>query len=680
MSRYTPRGARNLIARKSLGLARRWGALGLPPEPEPHPAGFRNWLDRRSLKLKGGFPESWRDVDPPAGPSPRLAVVVHVHFPELLPEILEQLAHVRVGFDLLITNSSGIELTIDPAPEHARSTVVLPVPNRGRDILPLISLVNAGLLDAYDLVLKVHTKKSAWREDHPTLAGDGGHWRDSFLTTLVGSMATVDDILDRFSADPSLGLLTAPGNIAGPEHWGADEPSTRALLHRLQLELDPESLQFAAGSMYWVRGFILQGLRALDLEQDDFEEEAGQIDGTTAHAVERLIGIVAAEAGYRITTTDEPALAEPASGTGREWLSGAERRRPIARAVPFYLPQFHTFPENDRWWGAGFTEWSNVAAAQPVFDGQNQPLLPGELGFYDLRDETVRPKQAEMARSAGLSGFMYYHYWFAGTQLMNFPVERHADDPDSGPFCIMWANENWTRRWDGSDSHVLIAQDYDRAPARGFIEDVLPLLRSEHYIRVGGRPLVAVYRISQMEDYREVMEEWRRLAVEAGLPGLHIVSVDVGGSMEGVEGAPRDHGVDAYLEFAPHNQRWSGQDRRRMTIDPRFAGNLMNYQDMVEGAEARLVEGVEDARYPGVMVNFDNTARRQWNPDIWYGSNPYTFRRWLRSAAESVMDRPWDERLVFVNAWNEWAEGAVLEPSQRFGSSYLLATRDALHY
>ncbi|MDQ1550929.1 MAG: hypothetical protein QOD50_351, partial [Actinomycetota bacterium] len=556
-----------------------------------------------------------------------------------------------------------------------RELRVFPIANHGRDILPLVSLVNLGALDPYELLLKVHTKRSTWRGDHAELSGDGDEWRAGLLDELLGDEERIKSILGRFAAEPTLGLVTAPGNVLGKQFWGGDQGITTALLRRLGLWLVPERLTFAAGSMYWVRAFVVQGLRALDLAAADFEPEQGQVDGTTAHGIERGLGILTEEAGFELSDVTDAAAPQDA---WKRYLPETPVR-PFARAMAFYLPQFHAFGDNDRWWGKGFTEWSNVTSARPVFPGHNQPLLPGELGFYDIsKPETLRA-QVSLAAAAGLEGFMYYYYWFAGKRLMDLPIESHVRTEDDGPFCLMWANENWTRRWDGSDQHVLIGQDYHKVPATQFIHDVMHLLQDERYIRVGGKPLLAVYRITQIPDFPAVIAYWRAEALKAGLGGLEVLTVDVGAIQDGIEGDPLEYGLDGYMEFAPHNMQWTAQAVSTLELDPRFDGHVLNYGAMADKATLDMREDLAATRNPGVMVNFDNTARRQWKPDIWYGSNPYTFRRWLRATAEAVADRDYDKRIIFINAWNEWAESAVLEPSQRFGRTYLLATRDALH-
>lgn len=638
------------------------------------PVDFNAWLRRGAGRKASGHPDSWR-VDPqlPLEDPSRVAVVMHVFFPELLDELVHSLRAIPVGFDLVVTNASGEPIRVDrESVENLRNVVLFDVHNHGRDIFPLVQVVNAGILDPYEIVLKVHTKKSAWRAEHAELAGSGEQWKTEFLQALVGSTEQVQRILDAFANDPWLGLVTAPGNIVGPEHWGGDEDLTRELLRRLELDLVPESLRFAAGSMYWVRGFVLQGLRALNLTADDFHEEAGQIDGTTAHAIERAIGILTEEAGLRL----EESGGLPSDGAGTwERYHLAAPRTPSARFVPFYLPQFHPTHENDVWWGKGFTEWTNVTAARPVYRGHHQPKLPADLGFYDLRLEEVRQAQSTMASEHGIDGFMYYYYWFAGQRLLNLPIERLRAGDTPMPFCIMWANENWTRRWDGRSSDVLIGQDYDRVPAETFIDDVLEFLRDERYLRVDGKPLLAVYRPGQMANFAEVLATWRRRAREEGLGELVVLAVSVAEEFHGIGADFAEHGLDGTLGFPPHNLPWEAGPADRLAVSPQFKGNLMSYGALVRAAEDRL-RTIGDGVHPGVMVNFDNTARRQWRPDIWYGANPYTFRRWVGTAAAAVSHRPEQERLVFVNAWNEWAEGAILEPTDRFGSTFLQAVRD----
>jgi lipopolysaccharide biosynthesis protein len=678
MRRITVRAIRGRLSRGKAGaLSKLEQARHARRRRGSHSAiGYPDWLERRAGQTQVDYPVEWRGRADLQFDSPStIAVLVHVYYPELLEQIIDRLACIPVSYDLIITNASGQPIRLSTAATPgARHVAVLDVDNHGRDIWPMIQVVNSGLLNSYELVLKLHTKRSAWRAEHAELSGDGEEWRTNLLDSLLGSKRQVERLLSAFAEDPNLGVIAAPGNVLGPEFWGGDQANTTELLRRIELRLTPSELQFPAGSFYWTRAFVLQGLRALAMSREDFELEAGQVDGTTAHAVERSIGVLAAEAGLTLKASDDLTVVD-ADGWARYGFGAVRTGR--ARVVPFYLPQFHPTPENDAWWGTGFTEWTNVTAAQPVYLGHNQPNLPADLGFYDLRLDAVRAAQMDMAARYGIEGFMYYYYWFAGKRLLSTPIESLSTGEVHKPFCLMWANENWTRRWDGRAKDVLIAQDYEHVPAEEFIEDVMPFLADERYIRVAGRPVLAIYRSAQIPQYEQVFEHWRDRARQAGLGELLLLGVDVAREFDGLTGSAKAAGLDGMLGFPPHNQRWDWVSRAGRQVDKRFTGNLLSYRAMARDAERRMYQ-LADSDQPAVMVTFDNTARRQWNSDVWVGSNPYTFRRWLSAAVAAVADRPSDARLVFVNAWNEWAEGAVLEPSLRFGHTYLQAVADVV--
>jgi len=271
---------------------------------------------------------------------------------------------------------------------------------------------------------------------------------------------------------------------------------------------------------------------------------------------------------------------------------------------------------------------------------------------------------------------MYYYYWFSGERLLNLPIESLKASGIKQPFCLMWANENWTRRWDGRSEDILVGQDYDKVPAEEFIDDVMEFLLDHRYMRVDGKAVLAVYRPGQMSDFGSVAREWRRRAREAGVGELLLLSVAVAEEFGAIDASASEE-VDGTLEFPPHNLPWVAGPAMKAGLDNRMRGNFMSYQATADASITHARE-MSDDEYPGVMVNFDNTARRQWKPDIWYGSNPYTFHRWLGAHLDSLTVRPRSQRLLFINAWNEWAEGAILEPTTRFGRTFLLAVRSAV--
>ena len=675
--RITRAGLQRRFTAARTALGDRIAGRTIKAAPSGLAASFDAFLRRNEGAHFVGFPSKWRVDHPPFEHPAPIGVHLHVYYGELVPEFCEQLARIPVPFDLIVTNASGEDVdAVALEATGAVNTRVLEVANHGRDIWPLVQVANAGFFDPYDIVLKIHTKKSEWRESHGTLSGTGEEWKQGFYRDLLGTPENVLDIVGTMLENPKVGVVTSTGSIARADQWGGDEPIVKELMRRLELGYDPRDLEFPSGSIYWIRGFMLQGLRALMLDEADFEPEAGQIDGTTAHAVERMIGMLSKEAGYAIV--ERPEL-ETAPRIGADDLA-ARLADPAcrARAMAFYLPQFHPFAENDAWWGKGFTEWTNLSKARPVYYGQNQPLLPGELGFYDLRLDEIRERQTQMAKAHGVHAFMYYYYWFSGQKLMEMPIERLAESDIDQPFCIMWANENWTRRWDGDTANVLIAQDYDKVPAEQFIDDVMPLLKNDKYYRVDGAAVVAIYRIAQIPDYAKVIEHWRARAREEGVGELHLMSVDVGANFDGLNASYMEAGIQGALAFPPHNHQYVPLGHEGLGVVPRFNGNILSYTGMCEAAERRLASELPDTDFPGAMVCFDNTARRQWEPDLWYGANPFTFRRWMRACVEAVADRDEEHRVVIVNAWNEWAEGAVLEPTKRWGSAYLKALRAAL--
>lgn len=643
--------------------------------PFPTPAAFDRWLTRGPTARWSGFPTEWCTVEGLRIEEPaKVAVVLHAYYPDLLDEVVERLANIPVPFDLIVTNATGRPLRLRTAGlDNLAHSLVLDMDNHGRDIYPLVALVNADVLAPYRLILKVHTKRSAWRADH-ALPGSGDTWRAELIDSLLPPREQLADLLAVLGENPDIGVVTAPGSVLDETAWGDNQPIARELLRRLEMDL-PDGFHFAAGSMYWVRGFIVQGLRSLNLTQEDFEPESGQVNLTTAHAIERLIGILAEEAGQSVLAVD--GLPAPESQDSVSALGPDTVAQPRARVVPFFLPQFHAVDQNDLWWGPGFTEWTNVTAAKPVFHGQWQPKLPRELGFYDLDDPRALAKHEALAAAAGVDGFMFYHYWFSGERILETPLLSRLDRSGGLPFCIMWANENWTRRWDGRSTDVLLGQDYDAHPPERFVQSVIPELQHPDYLTIDGRQVLAVYRPAQIPRIGRVVDAWRQTAASNGL-ALYLLAVDVPGAFDGLDGQAAEFGFDGVMGFAPHNIKWSWVDPAAVGAAPWFAGNILDYRRLVDHA-LRKADAPHPGRFfPGVMTGFDNTARRATTPDLWYGSNPYTFRRWLAGAVAAVSARPHDERVVFVNAWNEWAEGAMLEPSDKFGLTYLQAVRDVL--
>ncbi|MGY3265997.1 glycoside hydrolase family 99-like domain-containing protein [Lysobacter sp. HA35] len=336
-----------------------------------------------------------------------------------------------------------------------------------------------------------------------------------------------------------------------------------------------------------------------------------------------------------------------------------------ATLVAFYLPQFHTIPENDEWWGKGFTEWRNVTRALPQFEGHLQPRLPGDLGFYDLRNPQVMRDQAKLAKTYGLSAFCFYFYWFGGKTLLEEPVRNWLNDKSIDfQYCLCWANENWTRRWDGRDDDLLIAQNHSPEDDIAFIEYVADYLRDPRYLRVDGKPMLLLYRPMLLPDPKATAERWRTWCRQNGVGEIHLAYVQ---SFERPD--PRDIGFDAAVEFPPNMESSCDITSQQALINRQYAGQVLDWRTLSR------VPTATDAypKHPGVNCGWDNEPRR-----------PGTGRTFIRFALAQYQD--WVEaaigraahQITFINAWNEWAEGAILEPDLARGHATLAATRSAL--
>jgi len=376
-----------------------------------------------------------------------------------------------------------------------------------------------------------------------------------------------------------------------------------------------------------------------------------------------------------------------------------------ARLLAFYLPQFHPIPENDKWWGPGFTEWTTVARARPLFTGHYQPRLPADLGFYDLRVPEVREQQAELARAAGIEGFVYYHYWFGdGRRLLERPfTEVVSSGTPKFPFCLCWANESWSGVWHGAPDRVLAEQTYPgREDNRKHFFALLDAFGDERYVRVDGKPIFIVYRPHELKDRAAFIEQWRELAAKNGLPGFHFVALllphELGWNHreDGFDGALISNTFKGYIR----GQRYILYRRlaRRGLSRRAYADALMTYvrnqssyrlrklggcfTNVINYADAMtffLDEDIhDDDKYACVIPNWDNTPRSGERGVVLHNSTPALFRKHLHEAVSAAATRPLDRRIVFVKSWNEWAEGNYLEPDQRFGHEYLNAVRDVL--
>lgn len=373
--------------------------------------------------------------------------------------------------------------------------------------------------------------------------------------------------------------------------------------------------------------------------------------------------------------------------------------------IAFHLPQFHAIPENDAWWGDGFTEWTNVRKAKPLYKEHYQPHVP--LEHYNLLDPDVRNRQAQLAKQYGINAFCYYHFWFNGRRLLEKPVNAilSLGEPDF-PFCLCWANEPWTRAWDGGEREILMPQNYSDDDDRLHIEWLMNVFRDPRYFRIDGKPLFLIYRAAHMSDPKRTTDIWRAAARAAGLGELHLARVE---SFHQDHGDPRRLGFDAAVEFAPDRNSFAPSRRRNLhalrlathhfrqkfsyrtglwldrLVDPfeRFMCSVsakaratrdhfrLDYRRVMEYMLAKPEP--DYVRYRGIFPGWDNTARRKTGAVIVEQNTPELYESWLKTLIQTSCGRP-----IFINAWNEWAEGCHLEPDARWGHAFLEATARAV--
>ena len=390
---------------------------------------------------------------------------------------------------------------------------------------------------------------------------------------------------------------------------------------------------------------------------------------------------VAPYSGLEVTVLDQylAELFERSAGSSPEYVSIRKKDCDINEAhiklIAFYLPQFHPIPENDEWWGKGFTEWTHVSRATPQFIGHYQPRLPGELGFYDLRVPEIQKRQVELAKLYGIFGFCFHYYWFGGRRLLDLPLKQFLNNPHLDfPFCLCWANENWTRRWDGLDHEVLIAQAHSPDDELAFIKDIEPALRDQRYMRVNGRPVLIVYRPGLLPDPKASAERWRDYCAKCSLGDLYLVAVQ---AFETID--PRSLGFDAAVEFPPHKlgQGAPVLNSQMEIVNPNYQGVICDYNYLIESA--KKISRSDFTLFRGVCPSWDNEARKPGKGMTYQNSAPALYQEWLAEACRfAAKESDPDKRLVFINAWNEWSEGAYLEPDRRYGYAYLQATANAL--
>lgn len=356
-----------------------------------------------------------------------------------------------------------------------------------------------------------------------------------------------------------------------------------------------------------------------------------------------------------------------------------------AKLIAFYLPQFHDFEENIKWFGPGFSEWSNTSKAVPQYDGHYQPHIPIDVGYYNLDNTDIMKKQIELAKQYGIHGFSIYYYWYSGKKLMEKPLERFlADKTLNMPFFLFWANEDWTMRWDnGNEKEILHQQILNDGDAEKFMTDILPYMKDERYIKIDNKPLMVLYDVQKYpyEKYIEFNKEIREIAKQNGFDDLYILTtIRKYMDYQNLKEITDKYLINAMLEFFPQDFAHLPQiieKKFEKIINSQFKGVICNVPQFID--QKKYLYDTNTEVFKGCFPNWDNTARKCYNGALICQSTPYYYKKWLKDIIKWTKEhKTKTQQMVFINAWNEWAEGAHLEPDQKYGYAFLQATKEAL--
>lgn len=349
------------------------------------------------------------------------------------------------------------------------------------------------------------------------------------------------------------------------------------------------------------------------------------------------------------------------------------------KVIAWYLPQFHQMEINNKYHGQGFTEWTNTSRAIPLFTGHYQPHIPYDVGYYDLLNPSTLKRQIYLARHYGVYGFCFYYYWFSGKRLMEKPLELLLEHKELNmPFCINWATENWTTLWDGGNKKVIVEQKLEENDGQRFMESILPYMKDPRYIKIDERPILVIYRVNifEKEQVKLLLNNFREIAKKSGFPDLYIMLSNAFNFRDNII----EWGADALVEFPPHGTFDLLEVNKNLGyINPYFSGRIFDAQSFVENKRYMADYG-RQTYYRSALTSWDNTARKAMSDaNIFCGLNPQTFKKWVKDIVdESKKIHSRSEDIIFVNSWNEWAEGSHLEPDMKYGYGYLQALKEAL--
>jgi len=609
--------------------------------------------------------------------APKLGVHLHVYYRDLLEQCADYLNNIPFHFDLFVSandkdNTDEMTTFLQNHIHLLNKVIIKKVPNRGRDLAPFI--VEFGKdLQKYDFVAHIHTKKSPHNSQLDT-------WFEDILDTLLGSQSGIHQIFELLSRDAKF-VYPAPNEkiLIDKSGWADNYDIAKKLLPQLlgeKIEAYP-LIEFPQGSMFWAKSGALSKFLNLPLTYTDFPSEPIPADGTMLHVLERLLLVSANHLpgrNYRIYLPKS--ILKEAYYEPQKDYSNSQMHETV-RVLSYYLPQFYPTPENDEWHGRGFTEWTKVQSANPLFYGHYQQRVPHkDIGYYSLISSEMLKKQVELMKCSGVYGQIFYHYWFTGKLILEKPAQMLlADKSIEMPFCFCWANENWTRKWDGNENEILLGQEYSEQDAIQFINYLIPFFKDERYIKIDGRPVLYIYRSASIPDFGVYKKAWQKICAENGVKTPFVVAVLTRDTK-----SPIEHDMDAGCERVLHDWTNGNVKEIKNQLLPYWPinGSVLSYEKVADYYINQ--PPITDFTYfRSIIPSWDNTPRYGSEAFIVHKSTPEKFQEWLEELIVDAEARlPEDRRFVVVNAWNEWAESAVLEPDGRFGYAYLNSIGRAL--
>ena len=607
----------------------------------------------------------------------KIAIHLHLFYPDMLDKCVKYLNNIPVRFDLYvsITEKNDRDEIAKFLQSHIKllnKVNVKKVPNRGRNLAPMIIAFGKDLLQ-YDFVAHIHTKISP----HPPHLDDCS---EEIMDTLLGSPSNISQIFKLLLNDAKF-VYPAPNKaIFMDEHeWKDNYVPAKNLLPKLlgeNIESYP-LIEFPQGSMFWATNNAICKFLRFPLKYTDFPLEPIPPSEPIVQALERLLLISANKKpgrNYRIYSSSST-IDEPYYESQNDYSNLLEHK--TVKVLSYYLPQFYAIPENDLWHGKGFTEWDKVRSANPLFYGHYQQRVPHkDLGYYLLNSPDMLKKHAELMKRSGVYGQIFYHYWFSGKTILEKPAQMLlADKSIEMPFCFCWANENWTRKWDGNEDEILLGQKYSEQDAIQFINYLIPFFRDKRYIRIEGRPALYIYRPSSIPDFAIYKTIWHKVCTENGIKAPFIVGVLTRDAK-----SPDDFGMDAGCERVLHD--WTDGNVKDINNDlyhywP-ITRSVLSYEEVAD-YYMRQPPKTDFTYFRSIIPSWDNTPRYGSEAYIVHDSTPEKFQEWLEALIVDAEERlPKNQRFVIVNAWNEWAESAEIEPDSRFGYAYLNSIGRAL--